>query len=317
MPELTDRLYSKKWGVFTHYLEHEQNVPGNFSCTVEAATSWNGCVNELDVGLIARQLKDAGAGYLFFTVMQITKYLCAPNDTYNKITGYKPGEAASERDLINDLYEALNPLGIDLYLYYTGDGPRLDPVAGPAFGFLGGAEKNASHAFVAKWASVLREYCVTYGDKVKGWWIDGCYKSPNKCTYDDDKLKIYKDAIRDGNKNAIVAFNDGIKERVSYYSAHDDFLAGEMHDFVDIPDSRFINGKQWHILAPIGVPPDGNKHTAWCKPGVNRSGEYMRDYVRKVNEKGGVVTIDVCLKRDGSIPKEQIDVLKAINMTVT
>jgi alpha-L-fucosidase len=163
---------------------------------------------------------------------------------------------------------------------------------------------------------VLREYCVRYGDKVKGWWIDGCYaddyNSPN-FGYDDDKLKIYKDAIRDGNKNAIVAFNNGTHVPVSYYSVHDDFLAGEMNDFVDIPDSRFINGKQWHILAPLGVSPDGNEWHAWCKPGVKRSGEYIRDYVRKVNEKGGVVTIDVCLKRDGSIPIEQIEVLKEIN----
>jgi hypothetical protein len=102
----------------------------------KAPTSWNDCVNELDVGLIASQLKEAGAGYLFFTLMQGTQYLCAPNDTYNKITGYRPGEAASERDLINDLYNALNPFNIDLYLYYTGDGPFRDPVAGPAFGFV-------------------------------------------------------------------------------------------------------------------------------------------------------------------------------------
>ena len=309
MSELTDRLYSRKWGVFTHYLYHEQNTPGSATCIVKTATSWNECVNGLDVDLIARQLKEAGAGYLFFTVMQGTKYLCAPNDTYNKITGFKPGEAASDRDLINDLYEALNTYGIDLYLYYTGDGPHLDPAAGPAFGFVEPRE-NVSRDFVVKWASVLREYCVRYGGKVKGWWIDGSYVNPFR--YDDDKLKLYKDAIRDGNKNAIVAFNNGVFDRVSYYSAHDDFLAGEMNDFVDIPDSRFINGKQWHILAPLGVSPDGNEWHAWCKPGVKRTGAYMSDYVRKVNEKGGVVTIDVCLKRDGSIPIEQIEVLKAI-----
>ena len=29
--------------------------------------------------------------------------------------------------------------------------------------------------FIEKWASVLEEYAVRYGDKVKGWWIDGCY----------------------------------------------------------------------------------------------------------------------------------------------
>jgi alpha-L-fucosidase len=277
---------------------------------VETATSWNECVNELDVELMARQLKDVGAGYLFFTVMQVTKHLCAPNDTYNKITGFKPGEAASDRDLVNDLHGALEAYGIDLYLYYTGDGPCQDPIGGPAFGCVD-PRKGVSRDFVVKWASVLREYCVRYGDKVKGWWIDGCY---NKAFgYDEEKLKIYKDAIRDGNKNAIVAFNNGVQERVSYYSTHDDFLAGEMNDFVDIPESRFINGKQWHILAPLGVSPDGSGWHAWCRPGIKRTGVYMQKYVKKVNGKGGVVTIDVCLGRDGSIHEDQIEVLREIH----
>ena len=79
-----------------------------------------------------------------------------------------------------------------------------------------------------------------------------------------------------------------------------------------VVDSRFVNGKQWHTLAPLGVSPDGNEWHAWCKPGVKRTGGYMRDYVKKVNENCGVVTIDVCLKRDGSIPREQIEVLKEL-----
>jgi hypothetical protein len=39
----------------------------------------------------------------------------------------------------------------------------------------------------------------------------------------------------------------------------------------------------------------------------------MRDYINKVHTNGGVVTIDVCLNRDGSIDKEQLAVLKYIN----
>ena len=313
MVELTDRLFNKKWGVFTHYLNGCQNEPGHPSCTADKATSWDECVNELDVGLIARQLKETGAGYLFITVMQQTKHLCAPNETYNEITGYKTGEAASSRDLINDLHAALSPLGIDLYLYFTGDGPFLDPIAGPAFGYVE-PRGNVPYDFIHKWASVLKEYSARYGDKVYGWWIDGCYgiNGIHASWYDDDKLKLYKDAIRAGNDRAIVAFNGGVFEKVSYYSAHDDFLAGEMNDFVDMPDSRFIKGKQWHILAPLGVSADGTEWGGWCMPGVKRQAGYVRDYVKKVNEKGGVATIDVCLKRDGSFFEEQFDVLKSI-----
>jgi hypothetical protein len=38
----------------------------------------------------------------------------------------------------------------------------------------------------------------------------------------------------------------------------------------------------------------------------------MRDYVKKVNDKGGVVTIDVALYRDGHIGAEQMAVLKQL-----
>ena len=40
----------------------------------------------------------------------------------------------------------------------------------------------------------------------------------------------------------------------------------------------------------------------------------MQECIKKVNENGGVVTIDVCLKRNGSLLKEQIDVLKTISI---
>jgi hypothetical protein len=320
-PHITDCLHNKKWGVFLHYLHDRQNNPNHPACTLKTATTWDACVNELDVNLIARQLKETRAGYAILTVMQRTKHFCAPNETFNQLTGYKSGEAASRRDLILDLHNALNACGIDVYLYFSGDGPSSDPVASKVFGFEDSRvlpitlENNGiTNEFVRKWASVLREYAVRYGDKIKGWWFDGCYTSDifGDKGYDDAKLKIYKDAIRSGNLNAVVAFNNGVKNRVSFYSAHDDFLAGEMSDFVDLPDARFINGKQWHILAPLGLPPPDNPWGAWCKPGAKRSDEYMRDYVECVHQKGGVVTIDVCLRRNGEIPREQLDVLRAI-----
>jgi hypothetical protein len=38
----------------------------------------------------------------------------------------------------------------------------------------------------------------------------------------------------------------------------------------------------------------------------------MRDYVKTVNACGGVVTVDVCLYRDGSMDPQQLEVLKDI-----
>ncbi|MHC1694798.1 MAG: hypothetical protein AB9835_05935 [Eubacteriales bacterium] len=305
----TDILMNKKWGVFTHYLYTCQNNPSHPASGGHVETSWNECVNNLDVKLLASQLADAGAGYFVFTLMQGTRYMCAPNAAYDEISGYKPGEACSLRDLPEELYAALSPYGIDLYLYYTGDGPHFDPIAGPRFGFVE-PRQNVSMDFVERWSRVLAEYSTRYGSKVKGWWIDGCYTFFG---YNEQLLKPLADAARAGNPDSLVSLNLGVEARVSPYTSLEDFTCGEMNDFTDIPDSRFINGEQWHTLAPLGKSADDSPWNAWNRPGIKRSADYISDYVRRVNDKGGVVTVDVLLKRDGSLDAEQLEVLKAID----
>jgi hypothetical protein len=313
MTHKTDCLFEKKWGVFTHYLYSCQNNPLQAASMGSIETTWEECVNQLDVNLLASQLASIEAGYLFITLMQGSKHLCSPNKTFNAISGCKPGEACSTRDIPNELYEVLRVYGIDLYLYYTGDGPHTDPIVGSKFGLtfpitfdVWPPIDNIPLDFLNKWADVLREYSIHYGKKVKGWWIDGCYTGFG---YDEPRLKILANAARAGNPDSLVSLNMGVSECVMPYTPNNDFTCGEMNDFVDIPDARFLNGEQWHVLAPLGVDNNGG----WCRPGVKRSGEYMRDYIKKVNERGGVVTIDVLLRRDGSIDPEQLETLRKIN----
>ena len=308
MSHKTDWFYNKKWGVFIHLLDATQNNPNRAANMGAGKTDWSEYIDSLDADLIAGQIAEANAGYLCLTVMQRSKNMLAPNETFNRITGYKTGEACAKRDFIDDMYKALNKHGIDLLLYYTGDGPLDDPQAGKAFGYTSQNDKVPME-FVQKWADVVREYSIRYGSKVKAWWADGCYSFIG---YDEPRLKIMAEALRAGNPDALVALNRGVEARVSAYSEHDDFTTGEMNDFTDLPDSRFISGAQWHTLSFLGVPPDGNIYNGWCQPGVKYTGEYMRDYITKVHERGGVVTIDVCMFRDGRIDKDQMNVLRKL-----
>lgn len=308
MSHKTDWFLNKKWGIFIHLLNGVQNSPGRAANMGAGVTDWSEYIDSLDADLIAEQIAEVNAGYLCLTIMQRSKHMIAPNETYNRITGYKPGEACAKRDFIEDMYNALNKRGIDLLLYFTGDGPLDDAQAGNAFGYIS-QEDKVSVEFVQKWSDVVREYSLRYGAKVKAWWADGCYSFIG---YDEPRLKIMSDALRAGNPDALVALNKGVEARVSAYSEHDDFTTGEMNDFKDIPDSRFIGGAQWHTLSFLGVPPDGVVYNGWCQPGTKYTGEYMRDYVTKVNERGGVVTIDVCMFRDGHIDKEQMNVLREL-----
>jgi hypothetical protein len=306
-----DWFRDRKWGVFFHYLHTVQNNPGFSEALNMGAgeTAWDDCVNALDVELLAAQVASTNAGYVIFSVMQCTRQLCAPNATYDRITGYKPGEACSTRDLIADLIVALDRYGIPLFLYYTGDGPLADSQAGSAMGFEG---KGASvtETFVRNWAAVAREYSLRYGDKVKGWWVDGCYRSLG---YTDELHGCLAEGLRAGNPDALVAFNGGVMDRVSFYSSRDYYTCGEMNRFEDVPDDRFMNGVQWHILASLGAVPAGfAPYDAWARPGCQYTSGYMRSYIEKVNEKGGVVSIDAALFRDGHMDAEQLELLRSL-----
>ena len=316
MAHICDRFYSCKWGVFNHFLWNKD-------------LDWNVQTRNFDVEKVARQLHEIGAKYYFITLMQGTKYMLAPNDTYNRITGYKPGEACCERDTIADLIAALDKYGIDLYLYYTGDGPHLDEQAGTKMGYydvdgmwaLGEDGKfhlkdpllQITDRFVENWAAVLEEYALRYGDKIKGWWIDGCY---DYIGYTPEILDIYKNAARKGNPNAIVAFNNGVRlAQCPQKWGNEDFTAGESTEFCYIPDRRFVDGAQMHRLLTLGYrndSPQCDDMVGWCSTGLLVSGGYLRDYINRAHKNGAVTTIDIKVYPDGSFDKEQMDALKMI-----
>jgi len=302
-----DRFYEKRWGVFTHYLS------GIYGCTT--SEEWNACVNSFDVHQLAKTLHEMGAGYYFITIMQGTRFLLAPNATYDSLFGAKPGEICAERDLVLDLYEALEPYGIDLYLYYTGDGPHLERQYGEKMGIQ--YEKQTCNGelltdeFVRKWADVLREYSIRYGSKVKGWWLDGMY---NYFGYHNEKMALYYDAVKAGNPDAITAFNNGTGEAaISKWYEKEEFLCGEALDFETIPKSRFVDGAQSHMLAPLGIENAGDWAGArWAKPGARRDHAYMKDFIDRYHAAGGVVTVDIRIESDGRLDPAQIAALTGI-----
>ena len=170
-------------------------------------TSWDECVAEFDTDAFAAAMNEVGAGYVIFTVMQRRRTLIAPNATFDRISGYRPGEACTRRDLIEDLYQSLARYKIPLMLYYTGDGPCDDPQASKAFNWT----YPINDTFLERWSSVAREYGERYGKKVAGWWVDGCYPW---LEYNDERLGVFAEALRAGNPDRIIAFNRGVDPKV-------------------------------------------------------------------------------------------------------
>jgi len=293
----TARLHDAKFGVFHHFLY------GGTS-----KEEWRAKVLAFNAKKVADQLSACGAGFYFISLMQGRRWMCAPNATFDRICGTKPGEACSERDLPMELAEALSERGIDLYLYYTGDGPYMDAELGPRMGFPPYRNRPVDRDFVENWASVLGEYATRYADKVKGWWVDGCYRTA--FGYDDELLAIYDRAIKNGNPLALTAYNDGVKNYFEKNYSCEDFTCGEFEDFICLPRTRYIDGAQAFALIPMGIGPNGS--VGWSCPGIRHGKEYLASFTEVFCEKGGVLCFDVHFAADGTIDADQFEALKAI-----
>jgi len=302
----TDWFSRAGFGVFVHYLNELQNNAATLQ-SLGRSTTWDECVKEFDTERFASAMAEAGAGYVIFTTHQRTRFLIAPNAAFDRITGYRPGEACATRDLIEDLYHSLSKRKIPLMLYWTGTGPSSDAKANASMGW----DTPIPDAWIKKWAAITAEYGERYGKKVAGWWVDGCYAKHGNLGYNDAKLAPLARALKAGNPQRIIALNPGVE--LSAYSVHDDYTAGEMNAFLERPASRWLDGKQWHVLSYLGPERADNYLSAgWCEPGSKYGKQELAEYVRTVHQKGGVVSIDVLLFRDGGIDRSQLEVLKAI-----
>ena len=302
----TDWFLKARYGLFVHYLNELQNNPSSLH-SLGQSSSWSSCVRAFDVQRFAEAVHQSGAGYVIFTTHQRTRFLIAPNSAFNAVTGYAPGEACASRDLIADLALALARYDIPLMLYWTGNGPSADAQANARMGW----KTPIDDSWLEKWCVVAEEYGQRYGEQVAGYWVDGCYQKHGGLHYQDAQLERLVRALKTGNPKRIVALNPGVE--LSAYSRHEDFTAGEQNDFSLYPESRWLNGEQWHVLSFLGYPRSDNYLSAgWGEPGVRYPAPELANYIYDVNAAGGVVSIDVMLYRDGSLDRSQLETLHRI-----
>jgi len=289
----TDWFRDARYGVFMHFL------PGDAQGLAR--------VNDFDVDALAVQLKAVGAKYLVLTLGQNSGFMNAPNATYNRYTGYAPGERCAIRDLPLDLYRSLSPKGIKLMLYLPCQAPNRDVRAQKAFKLAQGPkDQPIDIEFAQKWADVIHDWSARYGDKVAGWWFDGGYEWVG---FNNRIARIYADAVKRGNPKAIVTFNPGV--RLIRWTEAEDYTAGELTEpFKTIPSSRWVEGSQWHALTYVG--------SRWSARNTRFPAEQWAQWISKGVAQEGVVTLDMGPNWDpqagpiGSLSDVQIEQVKLI-----
>lgn len=296
-----------RFGVMTHYLPDWLSKTEGL--TIDIA-KWNDLVDQFNVDALADQVKSVGAGYMIFTIGQNSGYYGAPNATYDKFVGRQTSRC-SKRDLIGDLGTALHKRGLKFIVYLPSGAPNGDSLAKKALQWQNGPYRNKE--FQEKWEQVIRDWAVRWGDKIDGWWFDGCYW-PNIMYRTEEKpnFKSFAAAARAGNPNCAIGFNMGVIYRLISGTPYEDYIAGEINkdDLVTInhPYDGKIDGAQIHALSNLGEK--------WGMGNPRFTTEQIIGYTKKINDADGAMTWDVPIKSNGSIYPAFIEQLNAIGASV-
>lgn len=331
MPANTDWFRAAHWGVFNHYLAYGASHQGGVGVTPEA---WNRRVDSFDVPGLVRQLQAVGARYYFITLGQNYGFYCSPNATYEELVRQTPSRLA-KRDLVGELADALDAVGIRLMAYLPSHAPAMNREAVQALSctppwdaskwqlrpgsYLRTTEIDQRlSVFQRHWEAIVREWSLRWGRKVHGWWIDGAYYADLMYRNPDEpNFASFAAALKAGNPDSIVAFNPGVKVPVIRYTEHEDYTAGEVADA--LPVGRWgkdgfgrsegtVNGAQYHLLTFMGE--------YWGRGLPRFSTEMVIGYTQFVNDCGGVISWDVPVSDDGRIPEAFLERLAALNQAI-
>jgi hypothetical protein len=192
-------------------------------------------------------------------------------------------------------------------VYLPAGAPAGDRAARESLQWQNGPYPNRE--FQLKWEQVIREWSLRWGDKVVGWWFDGCYW-PNTMyrSKEAPNFESFATAARAGNADSIVAFNPGVVPRIISVTPHEDYTASEINDPNRVEIRRAVDGRidgaQVHILSFLGQ--------RWGMGSLRFTTEQVVEWSRKIAEAGGVITWDVPIQKSGLISQPFMDQLAAV-----
>lgn len=231
-----------------------------------------------------------------------------PNDEYDQALGYKRGYRTSTRDLPMEMADALAKRNISMFIYVTAQPPCCDANAQRTFGFSTGLDDQKYTLEAAeKWNRVLRWWSIHYGEKVAGWWGDASYPWRD---FNEEIAALYREGLRAGNPNAVVAFNSGVKGPEWLTS---DYTAGEVYEPFDETGTDFSREEnratqKGHILTFLGED--------WGVPGLRSYAELWIPWGQNIAATGTALTFDLGLNSDGDKPgyfsEEALAVVRAV-----
>jgi hypothetical protein len=314
-----------RWGLMFHYIDSPAS-----SAVVSTTSSkdWNARVDSFDVAAFVEQVKESGAGHIIFTLGQNSGHFCAPNPVYDELTGIAESRL-SHRDLVDEIASALSP-EVKVIAYMPSHAPAhhreavralkcMPPWDCGAWGLQHfwtdkeSADERVSE-FQRHWEDILRYWGLKWGEKILGWWIDGCYYHEQLYGGETEpNFKTFAQALRAGNPERILAFNSGTDKPFVRLTQEQDYTAGEVSNAFPVPNKwqslkEQADGQLLHLLSYLG---------SWWGEGNPRfNDQFAGGYTRQFIESGGMITWDVPIERDGHINSAFRQQLKRMHLSV-
>ncbi len=298
----TDWFHDAGFGIMVHYLKPVFAPDGG-------PKEWNEAVNGFDAGKFADQAREAGAGFVMFTLGQNSGYYCSPNATFDSIMGVKPGELCSTRDLPMDVIRALGKYNIPVILYLPANPPVNNKLVSEMFRYPFGKDSATSQYNQPILEKMIREWSLRYGKDVKGWWFDGLYDwNGIKSTRMNMSLKYnistHTLAAKAGNKHSIVTYNYGFG-KIHANTPYCDYSSGEKQTIDEIPSSRWVeDGVQWFLFTYLGEK--------WGGKGEQFKTEDLTAKAKQIVENGGVLCLEVVPDGKGNILPHHLEQIRAV-----
>jgi hypothetical protein len=291
-----DWLMKTGYGLMFHWTSQSVQPDGSIK-------PYNDAVNDFDVEKFANMVEETGAGYVLFTIGHAESYCPAPLKSWERI---HPGHT-TQRDLIEEIANALNKKGVRLMCYLNG------PLA-----FKFPKEKvstqQENQAFVANYTDILTEMGNRYQDKIVGYWFDSWYR-----IFEGFPAVPFEDffkAAKIGNSNRIICLNPWIYPDVTPWQ---DYWSGEVQDPIGLPENGFMkNGPSPNL--PYQALLTMEKHL-WVqqKPKIDDpkfSSEQLSTYIKGCMEHGGAVTINMAIYQDGTVGEKALQVMREVKENI-
>lgn len=244
------------YGVFVHYISDYSGGASVYADGTRVQTV-DEAANAFDAEAFAKSMDELGVDYVMLTLWHGDARPLFPSMTSQRWRDDRRAEDSttkksySDRDVIADLLDALEPYDIDLHLYthptdghdFTAEDQKL----------TGHADSTGNYATWNQYVNELYyEVCERYGTRIKGLWFDGVYGRTSGAA---NQARLRETCLT-FNPGMILTMNTGFTEgnlNPAPGYTHPDYRAWEVNRYVDfVNDMKFSRYQSAIVLASKG-----------------------------------------------------------------